>query len=170
MRHFSILLNICPDPPLDRFKSQADVCKLLLSRKQLPVCGETSSKLSCAFSLCKRICLMLQRHFKSVSESEYHVPSLRVLSRPCGLPPVDPVPVKSSPNTCAQPAYHKIPTSLVFQSERRPVRVGPRWFWSVIAVIMREMIKRTQTKEKNLTKFRDLAAGVVFTAAVEIPL
>lgn len=31
----SVLLNICPDLPLDRFKSQADVCKLLLSGKQL---------------------------------------------------------------------------------------------------------------------------------------
>lgn len=36
----SVLPNICPDLPLDRFKSQADVCKLLLSRKQLGVCGE----------------------------------------------------------------------------------------------------------------------------------
>lgn len=62
-----------------------------------------------------------QKHFESLNESECHVFSLSVLARPCVPAPVDPVPVEPSPNTCTQPAYHKIPTSLVFQSERHLV-------------------------------------------------
>lgn len=80
-----------------------------------------------AFSLFERVRLMPQKHFKSTS--------LNITSRlsvssaaPAARRHWTPVPVKPSPNTCAQPAYHKIPTSLAFQSEWRPVRVGPRWF------------------------------------------